>query len=249
MTTRKLPAPDLARMQRRLAALSAPEVGGTANGGVDRPALSDADKAARDLLRDLMEQIGLAVRVDDLESIYGRREGLDSGAAPVLVGSHLNTVSPGGLFDGILGVVAALEVVSLLEEAGVRTRRPVDVANWTAEEGARFAPAMLASGAVAGVHHAEFVYSRSDAAGLTFGAELERIGYRGGPEHRPQQIHASLEVHIEQGTVLEDSGDAVGIVEGIAPVRWHQVTVRGGGEHAGGPGCDTGVTPAWQQPA
>jgi N-carbamoyl-L-amino-acid hydrolase len=168
--------------------------------------------------------------------MYGRREGLDSGAAPVLVGSHLDTVSPGGRFDGILGVVAALEVVSLLEEAGVQTRRPVDVVNWTAEEGARFAPAMLASGAVAGVHDTELVYSRRDAAGLTFGAELERIGYRGGPEHRPQQIHASLEVHIEQGTVLEDSGDAVGIVEGIAPVRWHQVTVRGGGEHAGGPG-------------
>jgi N-carbamoyl-L-amino-acid hydrolase len=137
MTTRKLPAPDLARMQRRLAALSAPEVGGTANGGVDRPALSDADKAARDLLRALMEELGLAVRVDDLGSMYGRREGLDSGAAPVLVGSHLDTVSPGGRFDGILGVVAALEVVSLLEEAGVRTRRPVDVVNWTAEEGAR----------------------------------------------------------------------------------------------------------------
>ena len=248
MTTRKLPAPDLARMQRRLAALSAPEVGGTANGGVDRPALSDADKAARDLLRALMEELGLAVRVDDLGSMYGRREGLDSGAAPVVVGSHLDTVSPGGRFDGILGVVAALEVVSLLEEAGVQTRRPVDVVNWTAEEGARFAPAMLASGAVAGVHHTEFVYSRRDATGLTFGAELERIGYRGGPEHRPQQIHASLEVHIEQGTVLEDSGDAVGIVEGIAPVRWHQVTVRGRGEHAGGPGLrhrrDAGVAAA-----
>ena len=248
MTTRELPAPDLARMQRRLAALSAPEVGATAKGGVDRPALSDADKAARDLLRDLMEELGLAVRVDDLGSMYGRRQGHDPDAAPVLVGSHLDTVSPGGRFDGILGVVAALEVVSLLEEAGARTRRPIDVVNWTAEEGARFAPAMLASGAVAGVHQAEFVYSRTDAAGLTFGAELERIGYRGAREHRPPQIHASLEVHIEQGTVLDESGDAVGIVEGIAPVRWHQVTVRGRGEHAGGPGLrhrrDAGVAAA-----
>jgi beta-ureidopropionase / N-carbamoyl-L-amino-acid hydrolase len=248
MSTSELPAPDRARMQHRLAALSAPEVGGTANDGVDRPALSDADKAARDLLWALMEELGLAVRVDDLGSMYGRRGGRDSGAAPVLVGSHLDTVSPGGRFDGILGVVAALEVVSLLEEAGAPTRRPVEVVNWTAEEGARFAPAMLASGAVAGVHNRDFVYARADAVGRTFGEELERIGYRGGQEHRPQKIHASLEVHIEQGTVLEDNGDSVGVVEGIAPVRWHQVTVRGRGEHAGGPGLrhrrDAGVAAA-----
>jgi N-carbamoyl-L-amino-acid hydrolase len=248
MTTSKLPAPDLGRMQRRLAALSASEVGGTANGGVDRPALSDADRAARELLSALMEELGLAVRVDDLGSMYGRREGRDAGAAAVLVGSHLDTVSPGGRFDGILGVVAALEVVSLLDEAGVRTQRPVDVVNWTAEEGARFTPAMLASGAVAGVHGTEFVHSRRDAAGRSFGEELERIGYRGSREHRPQEIHASLEVHIEQGTVLEDGGDSVGIVEGIAPVRWHQVAVRGRGEHAGGPGLrhrrDAGVAAA-----
>src|SRR5579859_5053777 len=118
---------DLERMQRRLAALTTPELGGTPAGGMDRPALSDADRAARDLLVQWLSELGLAVRVDDFGSIYGRRAGSDPESAPVLVGSHLDTVPRGGRFDGILGVVAALEVASALHEAGVTTRRPIDV--------------------------------------------------------------------------------------------------------------------------
>jgi N-carbamoyl-L-amino-acid hydrolase len=221
-------------MRRRLEALGSPEVGGTPGGGVSRPALSDADRRARDLLGEFFTELGLAARIDDLGTMYGRRAGTDPDLAPVLLGSHLDTVVPGGPFDGILGVVAALEVVSLLDGAGISTRHPIDVVNWTAEEGARFAPAMLASGAVAGVHDAEYVRSRTDADGLAFGAELERIGYLGLEANRPVRIHAAFELHIEQGVVLDEAGESVGIVEGIDAVRWYRVTVTGRGEHAGG---------------
>lgn len=227
---------NLGRMRRTLAALSSADVGGTPAGGVDRPALSDADKAVRDRFASILEGLGLGVRVDEVGSMYGRREGADPGAEPVLIGSHLDTVSPGGRFDGILGVVAALEAVQLLNECNVQTRRPIDVVNWTAEEGARFAPALLASGVAAGQYRADFVYSRTDSQGHTFGDELERIGYRGDAASRPARIHASLELHIEQGTMLESCNVPVGIVAGIAPVRWFDVTVHGRGEHAGGPG-------------
>ncbi len=228
--------PDLERMQRTLEALSSADVGGTPGGGVDRPALSDADRAVRDRFASMLDDLGLEVRVDEVGSMYGRRAGSDPDAAPVLVGSHLDTVSPGGRFDGILGVVAALEAVRLLQEHGVRTRRPIDVVNWTGEEGARFAPAMLASGVIAGEYGADFVHSRTDNEGRRFGDELTRIGYLGNAESRPSRIHASLEVHIEQGTQLEEQDVPVGVVSGVDPVRWYQVTVVGRGEHAGGPG-------------
>ncbi|MGH8866525.1 MAG: M20 family metallo-hydrolase [Actinomycetes bacterium] len=236
MSTRKAYVPNLPRMQRTLEALSSSDVGGTAGGGVDRPALSDADKAVRDLFASMLKERGLEVRVDEVGSMYGRRAGTEPDADPVLVGSHLDTVSPGGRFDGILGVVAALEAVQLLDELGIRTRRPIDVVSWTGEEGARFPPAMLASGVVAGEYGADFVYSRSDPLGRTFGEELSRIGYQGDAASRPARIHASLELHIEQGTRLEDLDVPVGVVSGVDPVRWYEVTVQGRGEHAGGPG-------------
>lgn len=224
------------RMQEILGQLSAPEVGGTPAGGVSRPALSDADRGVRLRFQDMMSDLRLATRFDDLGSMYGRREGRDERLAPVLIGSHLDTVVPGGKFDGILGVTAALEAVAVLNDTGVRTLRPIEVVNWTAEEGARFSPAMLASGVIAGVHDAEFVYGRTDQEGRRFGDELERIGFRGDPGNRPREIYASLEMHIEQGTRLEEAGVPVGIVSGIDPVRWFKVSVTGRGEHAGGPG-------------
>jgi beta-ureidopropionase / N-carbamoyl-L-amino-acid hydrolase len=223
-------------MQRTLDALSSEDVGGTPGGGVDRPALSDADRAVRDRFAGMLGELGLEVRVDEVGSMYGRRGGTVPGADPVLVGSHLDTVSPGGRFDGILGVVAALEAVRLLDDHGVDTRRPIDVVSWTGEEGARFPPAMLASGVVAGEYGADFVYSRCDGQGRTFGEELARIGYQGEAASRPSRIHASLELHIEQGVQLEQLGVPVGVVSGVDPVRWYEVTVEGRGEHAGGPG-------------
>jgi beta-ureidopropionase / N-carbamoyl-L-amino-acid hydrolase len=228
------PTINLERMQRRLDALTTPALGGTPAGGMTRPALSDADRAARDVLVDWLRQLELSVRIDDFGNIYGRRLGQDERAAPVLLGSHLDTVPLGGRFDGILGIVAALEVVSVLDEAHTPTRRPIDIVNWTGEEGARFDVPMIASGGATGVFTREYVYGQTDREGLRFGDELERIGYRGDPSARPQAIAASLELHIEQGPVLENEGAAVGIVEGIAAIRWYWVRVRGRGEHAGG---------------
>jgi beta-ureidopropionase / N-carbamoyl-L-amino-acid hydrolase len=202
----------------------------------DRPALSDADRLVRDRFASMLAERGMTVRVDEVGCMYARRPGADDDAHPVLVGSHLDTVSPGGRFDGIVGVVAAMEAVQLLDEHGIRTRRPIDVVNWTGEEGARFPPALLASGLVAGQYDAEFVYSRTDNDGVRFGDALDRIGYRGQATNRPTHIHASLELHIEQGRQLEQTDVAVGVVSGIEPVRWYTVTVRGRGEHAGGPG-------------
>jgi N-carbamoyl-L-amino-acid hydrolase len=221
-------------MQQRLAAQTTPALGGTAAGGMERPALSDADRAARDLFVRWLEELGLTVRVDDFGNIYGRRAGNDASAAPVLVGSHLDTVPRGGRFDGILGVVAALEVASALNEEAIATRRPIDFVNWTAEEGARFDVPMLASGGVAGAFTRDYIYDRTDRDGHRFGDELLRIGYRGQEEARPRAVAASLELHIEQGPVLEQRGASVGVVEGIAAVRWCWVRVRGRGEHAGG---------------
>ena len=224
---------DLERMQRRLEALTTPELGGTPAGGMSRLALSDADRAARDLFVGWLRELELAVRVDDFGNIFGRRAGADPDAAPVLVGSHLDTVPGGGRFDGILGVVAALEVASALEDAGATTRRPVEVVDYTNEEGARFTPAMLASGGLTGVFSRDYVYSRADREGRTFGDELARIGYRGEEGARPGEIAASLELHIEQGPVLEAGGESVGVVEGVVGIGWYWVTVRGQSAHAG----------------
>jgi N-carbamoyl-L-amino-acid hydrolase len=225
---------DLERMQRRLAALTTPALGGTPAGGMTRPALSDADRAARDLFVDWLRELELKVRIDDFGNIFGRRDGQDERAAPVLVGSHLDTVPLGGRFDGILGIVAALEVISILRETGTPLRRPIEIVNWTGEEGARFDIPMIASGGATGVFTREYVYAQTDRDGLRFGDELERIGYRGDESARPRAIAASLELHIEQGPVLENEGAAVGIVEGIAAIRWYWARVRGRGEHAGG---------------
>lgn len=224
---------DLDRMQRRLAALTTPELGGTPAGGMHRLALSDTDRAARDLFVSWLEQEGLTPRVDDFGNIYGRRAGEEPDLPPVLVGSHLDTVPGGGRFDGILGVVAALEVASALNDAGLRTRRPLDIVDWTNEEGARFSPAMLASGGMIGVFTRDWVYDRTDRRGLRFGDELARIGYLGEEAARPRAIAANLELHIEQGPILEEGGESVGVVEGVVGIRWCTVTVRGQSAHAG----------------
>lgn len=224
---------NLERMQRRLAALTTPALGGTPAGGMSRLALTDADRDARDLFVTWLREERLGPRVDDFGNIYGRRAGTEPTLPPVLVGSHLDTVPGGGRFDGIVGIVAALEVASALNEAGLQTRHPLDIVNWTNEEGARFTPAMLASGAVTGVFTREWVYARTDRQGRTFGDELARIGYRGEEAARPSAIAASLELHIEQGPILEAGGESVGIVEGVVGIRWCSVTVRGQSAHAG----------------
>lgn len=207
-------------------------IGATPGGGVTRLALSPEDRSARDLLRRWMEEATLRVRVDDFGNMTGRRAGaLGDGA--VLMASHIDTVRRGGCYDGAYGVLAALEVMRTLNDHGVTTRRPLELVNWTNEEGVRFEPAMLASGAVAGRFSPEYVYDRTDRDGARFGDELERIGYKGDRRDRPGPIAAYLELHVEQGPVLEDAGAPVGVVEGIVGITWSEVIVEGHADHAG----------------
>ncbi|MDW7982225.1 MAG: Zn-dependent hydrolase [Thermomicrobium sp.] len=222
---------DLQRLLARLDRLA--RIGGTPSGGVTRLALTDEDRAARDLLRTWMEEAGLVVRIDDFGNMVGRREGTDPEALPVQLGSHCDSVPSGGAFDGTLGVLGALEVVQTVHDAGILTRRPLEVINWTNEEGARFQPPMLGSGAVSGRFDKSYVYARTDAEGRSFAAELERIGYLGREGNRPGPGVAYLELHIEQGPVLEAEGVPVGVVEGIVGITWCEVAVLGKASHAG----------------
>ncbi len=221
---------DAPRLHAALAELAT--IGATAGGGVTRLALSAEDRAGRDTLRGWMEDAGLEVRVDDFGTMTGRRQGREAGPA-VLLASHLDSVRQGGRYDGPLGVLAALEVVRTLNDHGVETRRPIEVVNWTNEEGVRFEPAMIASGAVAGRFERDYVYNRTDRDGKRFEDELKQIGYLGEEANRPGPAAAYLELHIEQGPVLEDAGVAVGVVEGIVGITWAEVTISGHADHAG----------------
>lgn len=218
------------RLNRSLAEMAT--IGATAGGGVTRLALSDEDKAGRDLLATWMTDAGLEVKVDDLGNMTGIRPGT-SDAAPVLLASHIDTVVKGGRYDGALGVVGALEVVRTLNDHDIRTARPIAVVNWTNEEGVRFEPAMMCSGAVSGAFDREYVHGRTDRSGRHFGDELMRIGYLGEEGNRPLPASAYLELHIEQGPVLEDAGLPVGIVGGIVGITWLEVTISGKSDHAG----------------
>lgn len=221
---------DLERLRRTLEAVNSVAV--TEEGGVNRVALTDADRAGRDLLADWMREIDLEVRTDDLGTMYGRREGTEP-VPPVAFGSHLDSVPNGGRFDGALGVLAGLEVMRVVHDQDIQTRHPLELVNFTNEEGVRFEPAMMASGVLAGQFAPEYVYSRKDRAGLTFSDELERIGYRGAAEHRLRDAAAFLELHVEQGPVLEAEDYPVGIVEGIQGITWMETTFTGQADHAG----------------
>ncbi|MDP9363631.1 MAG: Zn-dependent hydrolase [Chloroflexota bacterium] len=221
---------DAHRLQANLEALA--RVGATAGGGVTRLALTDEDKAGRDLLRNWMEGAGLRLRIDDFGNMIGRRPGLDD-AAPILLGSHIDSVRRGGRFDGAYGVLAALEVVRTLNDANVETARPIEVVNWTNEEGVRFEPAMLCSGAVVGRFERDYVYDRTDRDGRRFEDELRRIGYLGAERDRPATPAAYLELHVEQGPVLEAEGAAVGVVQGVVGITWLELRLDGRADHAG----------------
>ena len=207
-------------------------IGATPGGGVTRLTLSDEDKSARDLLAQWMTEAGLEVRIDDLGNMSGIRPGAED-APPVYMGSHIDTVVRGGRYDGALGVMGALEVIRTLNDNGVETRLPLGIVNWTNEEGVRFEPATLASGVVAGAFTREYAYDRRDRNGFVFGDELERIGYQGDAAQRPFPASAYLELHIEQGPVLEALGKPVGVVGGIVGIIWNEVVVIGQSDHAG----------------
>jgi N-carbamoyl-L-amino-acid hydrolase len=204
-------------------------IGATKAGGVTRLTLTDEDRQARQLLRRWCEEEGQPVSVDDLGNMYCGRMAADV----VLCGSHLDSVARGGRFDGVLGVLAGLEVLRSIADAGIETRRPVGLVNFTNEEGARFEPAMMSSGVLAGAQDFDHVYATRDREGLVFGEELERIGYRGDRGNRLKGFSAYFELHIEQGPVLEAAGLPVGVVTGIQGIQWCEVAFSGQQSHAG----------------
>ena len=208
-------------------------IGPGVSGGCNRQALTDEDKAGRDQFVAWARAAGSTVRVDEVGNIFARRAGLDDGAPPVLAGSHLDTQATGGRYDGVYGVLSALEAVRVLQDQSITTRRPVEVAVWTNEEGCRFTPAMLGSGVVAGVHSVQYAYGRTDKDGRRFGDELERIGYRGALPAKARPYAAIFEAHIEQGPILEAEGVTIGVVTGIQGAYWFDVTLDGQSCHAG----------------
>jgi N-carbamoyl-L-amino-acid hydrolase len=207
-------------------------IGATPGGGVGRIALTELDKQARDLFVHWCEESGCTVRVDRMGNIFARRPGSDGDVAPVMTGSHLDTQPLGGKFDGIYGVLAGLEAVRAMNDAGVTTRAPIDVVVWTDEEGVRFS-GMLASGVFSGVYRLEEALARTDADGVTMAAALEAIGYAGGEPIGGNPPQAFFEAHIEQGPILEAEGKTVGVVMGAQGQRCFQVTVSGEEGHAG----------------
>ncbi len=207
-------------------------VGATERGGLTRLALSDEDRRGRDLMVHWMRQAGLRVTVDQMGNIFGERAG-EPGRAPVMMGSHVDSVPTGGKYDGQLGVLCALEVIRTLNDQRTRTRHPVTLVIFTNEEGARFQPAMIASGVMAGKIALEDAYNARDKDGLRLVDELERIGYLGAEPCVPRPLRAYLELHIEQGPRLEEAGLAVGVVEGIVAIAWSRLTLHGVQDHAG----------------
>ena len=209
------------------------EIGPGEEGGSCRLALTDEDKQGRDLFIGWCKDIGCTIELDDMGNIFARREGQNSNLAPIVAGSHLDTQPHGGKFDGIYGVLAALEVMRTLHDNNIQTEAPLEVVVWTNEEGSRFAPAMIASGVYAGLFDKEYAWSRADIDGNTIGGELERIGYKGDRACGEHVIGALFEAHIEQGPVLEDNELQIGIVIGGQGQRWYDVTVKGKDSHAG----------------
>ena len=221
---------DRARLAASMDVLG--RIGETPRGGLTRLALTDEDRLGRDLLVRWMKEAGLAVSVDQMGNIFGIRGGMET-LAPVLMGSHADSVPTGGKYDGQLGVLCALEVLRSLDDRRARTRHPVGMVIFTNEEGARFQPAMIGSGVMAGKIPLEDAYNTRDRDGKRLGDELERIGYLGPEPCIPRPLRAYLELHIEQGPILEEEGLPVGVVEGIVAIAWSRLTLVGVQDHAG----------------
>lgn len=202
-------------------------------GGNNRQTLTDSDAEGRRLFQTWCEDAGLSMGVDTMGNMFMTREGADPQALPVYVGSHLDTQPTGGKYDGVLGVLAGLEVIRSLNDLGIRTKHPIVVTNWTNEEGARFAPAMLASGVFAGVHSQDYAYGRKDPEGKTFGDELKRIGWVGDEEVGARKMHAYFEYHIEQGPILEAEKKDIGVVTHCQGLWWLEFTLTGREAHTG----------------
>ena len=207
--------------------------GALPKGGIRRLALSDEDRVVRDWFAGACRAAGLEVAVDEIGNMFATRPGTDPDAPALAFGSHLDTQPHGGKFDGILGVLAGLEAIRTLNDAGYETTHPLTLVNWTNEEGARFAPAMMCSGVYAGEIEAAPMLAGVDRDGRTFGAELERIGYRGPEAIGARRFGAFMELHIEQGPVLEAEEKTIGVVTGGQGLLWFDGTISGRDSHAG----------------
>lgn len=223
------PRIDGERLWRSLMDLA--RIGATPRGGVRRITLTEEDRAGRALFVRWCDEAGMQVRCDRIGNLFARRDGSDPSAAPVMMGSHLDSQPSGGKFDGAYGVMAGLEVVRTLNDRGVRTRAPVEVASWTNEEGSRFVPTLMGSGVFAGIFPLDRVLAEKDVDGVTVGEALARIGFSG--EHQPHRVGAYFEAHIEQGPVLEDTRTTIGVVQGALGQRWFDLLLTGQDAHAG----------------
>jgi N-carbamoyl-L-amino-acid hydrolase len=213
--------------------MSMAELGATPKGGVRRITLTDVDRAGRERFRSWCEAAGLTVRVDAIGNMFARRAGRDPKRKPVLMGSHLDSQPSGGKFDGALGVIAGLEVIRAMNEQGIETEAPVEVVNWTDEEGTRFGRSLMGSGVWSGVYELPEILKVKDIDGVTVGAALDEIGFAGPEKAEPFPADAYFELHIEQGPILEKDGKLVGIVTGAQAQVWYDCVAWGQDSHAG----------------
>jgi len=225
-----VPKVSQAHLLGNIAALA--QIGALDGGGCARLALTDEDKSGRDLVTGWMKELGLDVRIDAIGNVIGVRAGREN-VPPIMTGSHIDTVRTGGRYDGNYGVLAGLEVVRALNDAGITTRRPIAVAFFTNEEGARFQPDMMGSLVYAGGLGLNEAYAASDKDGLSVGDELRRIGYLGAAKPGALRPHAFLELHIEQGPILDEEKVQIGVVESVQGISWTEYTVSGVSNHAG----------------
>lgn len=208
-------------------------IGATPKGGVCRLALTDLDRQGRDLVIGWAREAGMSITVDQIGNVFMRRPGRNQTLPPIMTGSHIDTQPTGGKFDGNYGVLAGLEVVRTLNDLGIETEAPIEVAFWTNEEGSRFVPVMMGSGVFAKAFSLETAYAAKDVDGKTVKDELQRIGYIGDEVPGQHPVGAYFEAHIEQGPVLEDHGITIGVVEAVLGIRWYDCTVTGMEAHAG----------------
>ena len=209
------------------------EIGPGIAGGSNRQTVTDEDAEGRALFQKWCEDAGLTMGVDEMGTMFMRREGTDPDALPVYVGSHLDTQPTGGRYDGVLGVLAALEIVRTMNDLDIKTKHPVVVTNWTNEEGSRFTPPLMSSGVFVGTVDQDWAYNQEDAEGKKFGEELVRIGWKGDETVGDRKMHAFFELHIEQGPILEAENKDVGIVTHGQGLRWVKCTVMGKESHTG----------------
>lgn len=213
--------------------MSIANIGATPKGGVRRLTLTEVDQRGRDRFRAECEAAGLAVRIDEMGNMFARRPGRNPARPPVLMGSHLDSQPSGGKFDGALGVLGGLEVIRTLNDFGIVTEAPIELVNWTDEEGSRFGHSLMGSGVWSGVYARDKAYALTDTEGMTVQAALEGIGYRGASPAAPFPADAYFELHIEQGPILERDGTQIGIVTGAQAQVWYDAVATGQDSHAG----------------